>query len=143
MCVCVCAPGAVGPGSCPSASDFVCGSGECIESRLRCDSKPDCLDQSDEAACGESIYKYDFVINSIYTMYVNDVFSLSLSRSRSLALSLSRSRSLFLSLPLPLSQTISSACQGRVTSTCQPTNGKRSASSPRKSTTTVIGRSPI
>ncbi|CAL8292300.1 unnamed protein product [Lota lota] len=42
---------AVGPASCPSASDFVCVSGECIESRLRCDSKPDCLDQSDEAAC--------------------------------------------------------------------------------------------
>ncbi|CAL8312591.1 unnamed protein product [Merluccius merluccius] len=46
-----CSPTAIGPASCPSSSDFVCVSGECIESRLRCDSKPDCLDQSDEAAC--------------------------------------------------------------------------------------------
>ncbi|XP_030635015.1 MAM and LDL-receptor class A domain-containing protein 1 [Chanos chanos] len=46
-----CAPSAVGPGSCPLATDFVCNNGACIESHLVCDSKADCSDESDEMDC--------------------------------------------------------------------------------------------
>ncbi|KAK7881754.1 hypothetical protein WMY93_030163 [Mugilogobius chulae] len=45
-----CAPSAI-PVSCPAVTDFVCISGHCIESRLECDSKPDCADGSDEIYC--------------------------------------------------------------------------------------------
>ncbi|KAM6977638.1 MAM and LDL-receptor class A domain-containing protein 1 [Aplochiton taeniatus] len=46
-----CAPGAVVPESCPTATDFVCQSGHCIESHLVCDNKADCSDESDEMDC--------------------------------------------------------------------------------------------
>uniref|UniRef100_A0A3Q3R9I1 MAM domain-containing protein n=1 Tax=Monopterus albus TaxID=43700 RepID=A0A3Q3R9I1_MONAL len=45
-----CAP-AVEPVSCPAATDFVCQSGDCIESHLVCDNKADCADESDEVDC--------------------------------------------------------------------------------------------
>ena len=45
--------GAVGSGSCPAVTDFVCHSGHCIESHLVCDNKADCADESDEMDCGE------------------------------------------------------------------------------------------
>ncbi|CDQ56054.1 unnamed protein product [Oncorhynchus mykiss] len=40
------------PASCPAVTDFVCQSGDCIESHLVCDSKADCADESDEVDCG-------------------------------------------------------------------------------------------
>ncbi|XP_062336134.1 MAM and LDL-receptor class A domain-containing protein 1 [Osmerus eperlanus] len=46
-----CAPNAVVPDSCPDVTDFVCGSGDCLEARLVCDSKADCEDGSDERYC--------------------------------------------------------------------------------------------
>lgn len=53
VCVSVCGPGAMVPASCPAVTDFVCQSGDCIESHLVCDSKADCADESDEVDCGE------------------------------------------------------------------------------------------
>lgn len=44
---------AVEPVSCPAVTDFVCHSGDCIESHLVCDNKADCVDESDEIDCGE------------------------------------------------------------------------------------------
>lgn len=41
------------PASCPAVTDFVCHSGDCIESHLVCDNKADCVDKSDEIDCGE------------------------------------------------------------------------------------------
>lgn len=46
-------PNLADPGSCPSDTDFICHSGQCIESHLVCDSKADCGDGSDELDCGE------------------------------------------------------------------------------------------
>ncbi|KAM9839717.1 MAM and LDL-receptor class A domain-containing protein 1 [Aulostomus maculatus] len=46
-----CAPNAAEPGSCPAVTDFVCHSGDCIESHLLCDNKNDCADESDEMDC--------------------------------------------------------------------------------------------
>ncbi|XP_056290660.1 MAM and LDL-receptor class A domain-containing protein 1 [Pseudoliparis swirei] len=46
-----CAPNVVEPHSCPAVTDFVCRSGHCIESRLVCDNKADCADESDEMDC--------------------------------------------------------------------------------------------
>ncbi|KAM9332638.1 MAM and LDL-receptor class A domain-containing protein 1 [Pholidichthys leucotaenia] len=46
-----CAPSAVELISCPAVTDFVCPSGQCIESHLVCDSKADCADGSDEIDC--------------------------------------------------------------------------------------------
>ncbi|KAM3593244.1 uncharacterized protein V6R79_008413 [Siganus canaliculatus] len=46
-----CAPNVVEAVSCPAATDFVCHSGQCIESHLVCDSKADCTDGSDEIDC--------------------------------------------------------------------------------------------
>uniref|UniRef100_A0A3Q3L091 MAM domain-containing protein n=1 Tax=Mastacembelus armatus TaxID=205130 RepID=A0A3Q3L091_9TELE len=42
---------AVEPVSCPVVTDFVCRSGDCIESHLVCDNKVDCADESDEIDC--------------------------------------------------------------------------------------------
>ncbi|KAM4605935.1 MAM and LDL-receptor class A domain-containing protein 1 [Polymixia lowei] len=50
-----CAPSAVVPASCPSATDFVCQSGDCIESHLVCDNKADCADESDEMDCNHIV----------------------------------------------------------------------------------------
>ncbi|CAB1349504.1 unnamed protein product, partial [Coregonus sp. 'balchen'] len=46
---------AVVPASCPAVTDFVCQSGDCIESHLVCDSKADCADESDEVDCGHIV----------------------------------------------------------------------------------------
>lgn len=53
VCVCVCVSDAAEPLGCPTATDFVCRSGHCIESYLVCDNKADCADESDEIDCGE------------------------------------------------------------------------------------------
>ncbi|XP_029935423.1 MAM and LDL-receptor class A domain-containing protein 1 [Myripristis murdjan] len=50
-----CAPSAVVPGSCPAVTDFVCQSGQCIESHLVCDNKADCADESDEIDCSHTV----------------------------------------------------------------------------------------
>ena len=58
MCVCdtcACVLDAVVHDSCPVVTDFVCGSGDCVEARLVCDSKADCEDGSDERHCGEGL----------------------------------------------------------------------------------------
>ncbi|XP_026219478.1 MAM and LDL-receptor class A domain-containing protein 1 [Anabas testudineus] len=46
-----CAANAGEPASCPAVTDFVCHSGDCIESHLVCDNKADCVDKSDEIDC--------------------------------------------------------------------------------------------
>uniref|UniRef100_A0A665X318 MAM and LDL receptor class A domain containing 1 n=1 Tax=Echeneis naucrates TaxID=173247 RepID=A0A665X318_ECHNA len=46
-----CAPNAIESVSCPAVTDFVCHNGDCIESHLECDNKPDCADKSDEIDC--------------------------------------------------------------------------------------------
>ncbi|XP_014036210.2 MAM and LDL-receptor class A domain-containing protein 1 isoform X1 [Salmo salar] len=50
-----CDPSAMVPASCPAVTDFVCQSGDCIESHLVCDSKADCADESDEVDCGHIV----------------------------------------------------------------------------------------
>lgn len=39
--------------TCPETTDFLCQDKTCIASHLVCDYKPDCLDGSDEAQCGQ------------------------------------------------------------------------------------------
>lgn len=46
-----CAPNLTDPGSCPADTDFICHSGQCVESHLVCDNKADCADGSDELDC--------------------------------------------------------------------------------------------
>ncbi|KAL1006836.1 hypothetical protein UPYG_G00077810 [Umbra pygmaea] len=50
-----CDPRAVVSASCPAVTDFVCQTGNCVESHLVCDSKADCRDQSDELDCGHLV----------------------------------------------------------------------------------------
>ena len=38
--------------ACIDASDFTCGTGECIPRFYRCDNENDCADNSDEKDCG-------------------------------------------------------------------------------------------
>ena len=33
-------------------SEFRCENGQCIDDKLRCDAKPDCVDATDEKHCG-------------------------------------------------------------------------------------------
>ncbi|XP_024910376.1 MAM and LDL-receptor class A domain-containing protein 1 isoform X3 [Cynoglossus semilaevis] len=50
-----CAPNTVLPVSCPSATDFLCQCGDCIQSHLVCDNKADCRDESDETDCNHTV----------------------------------------------------------------------------------------
>ena len=38
---------------CDSNYEYTCGSGECIPKYYRCDSEPDCSDESDEKDCSK------------------------------------------------------------------------------------------
>lgn len=51
--LCMFLPDLTDPGSCPADTDFICHSGQCVESHLVCDNKADCADGSDELDCGE------------------------------------------------------------------------------------------
>ncbi|XP_060920427.1 MAM and LDL-receptor class A domain-containing protein 1 isoform X3 [Labrus mixtus] len=55
-----CAPNAVDSVSCPAVTDFVCHSGQCIESHLVCDRRVDCADSSDERGCDHTWGACDF-----------------------------------------------------------------------------------
>nr|XP_020516760.2 MAM and LDL-receptor class A domain-containing protein 1-like [Labrus bergylta] len=55
-----CAPNAVDSVSCPAVTDFVCHSGQCIESHLVCDRRVDCADASDERGCAHTWGACDF-----------------------------------------------------------------------------------
>ncbi|XP_010901050.2 MAM and LDL-receptor class A domain-containing protein 1 isoform X1 [Esox lucius] len=50
-----CESNAVVPASCPAVTDFVCRSGDCVESHLVCDGQADCADESDELDCGHLV----------------------------------------------------------------------------------------
>lgn len=67
-------PDLADPGSCPSETDFICHSGQCIESHLVCDNKADCADRSDELDCGEwrsGVGEREVVVKMIFNLEVS------------------------------------------------------------------------